>query len=91
MARATQRTHHHDFRPPCATRSWTLAEDKKREIEDQLAGRTPEVKSEQEHQDKQTKSTHTGLVEGWALTFRPLPQADGKRSERGRDISALTK
>ena len=35
------------------TRSWAEAEDKKREIEDQLAGRTPEVKPEQEHRDTQ--------------------------------------
>ena len=36
------------------TRSWAEAEDKKREIEDQLAGRTPEVKPEQDHRDTQT-------------------------------------
>jgi site-specific recombinase XerD len=35
------------------TRSWAEAEDKKREIEDQLSGRTPEVKPEQEHRDTQ--------------------------------------
>src|ERR1700756_641127 len=37
------------------TRSWAEAEDKKREIEDQLAGRTPEVKPEQEHRDTQAR------------------------------------
>jgi integrase/recombinase XerD len=36
------------------TRSWATAEDKKREIEDQLAGRTPEVKPEQETRDTQS-------------------------------------
>jgi integrase/recombinase XerD len=35
------------------TRSWAEAEDKKREIEYQLAGRTPEVKPEQEQRDTQ--------------------------------------
>jgi integrase/recombinase XerD len=35
------------------TRSWASAEDKKREIEDQLAGRTPEVKPEQAQRDIQ--------------------------------------
>jgi integrase/recombinase XerD len=35
------------------TRSWAAAEEKKREIEDQLAGRTPEVKQEQEHRETQ--------------------------------------
>ena len=35
-------------RAAAGTRSWAEAEDKKREIEDQLAGRTPEVKPEQE-------------------------------------------
>ena len=34
-------------------RSWAAAEEKKRELEDQLAGRTPEVKPEQEHRDIQ--------------------------------------
>jgi len=90
VARATQRTHHHDFRPPCATRSWTLAENKKREIEDRLAGRTPEVKSGQEHQDKQTQVHAYGLGRGLGFNISTAP-ADGKRSERGRDISALTK
>src|SRR5690349_2986988 len=36
------------------TRSWASAEDKKRSIEDQLSGRTPEVKPEQEQRDTQT-------------------------------------
>jgi len=35
------------------TRSWASAEDKKRDIEDQLNGRIPEVKPEQEHRDTQ--------------------------------------
>ena len=35
------------------TRSWPVAEDKKREIEDQLSGRTPEVKPEQNHRTLQ--------------------------------------
>jgi len=35
------------------TRSWASAEDKKRSIEDQLSGRTPEVKPEQEQRDTQ--------------------------------------
>lgn len=35
------------------TRSWAEAEEKKRALEDQLAGRTPEVKPEQEHRDTQ--------------------------------------
>lgn len=35
------------------TRSWATAEGKKREIEDQLAGRTPEVKPEQNHRTLQ--------------------------------------
>ena len=35
------------------TRSWATAEEKKREIEDQLAGRTPEVKPEQNHRTLQ--------------------------------------
>lgn len=33
------------------TRSWAEAENKKREIEDQLAGRTAEIKSKQKPQD----------------------------------------
>ena len=37
------------YRQSAGTRSWAEAEDKKREIEDQLHGRTPEVKPEQEH------------------------------------------
>src|SRR3954469_25203682 len=40
------RTQH---RASAHTRSWAEAEKKKREIEDQLAGRTPEPKPEQEH------------------------------------------
>ena len=36
------------------TRSWAEAEEKKREIEDQLSGRTPEVKPEQDHRATQT-------------------------------------
>ena len=35
------------------TRSWAAAEEKKREVEDQLSGRTPEVKPEQEQRDTQ--------------------------------------
>ncbi len=35
------------------TRSWASAEEKKREIEDQLAGRQPEVDPEQEQRDTQ--------------------------------------
>ena len=36
------------------TRSWEEAEKKKRELEDQLSGITPEVKPEQEQRDLQT-------------------------------------
>ena len=35
------------------TRSWVVAEEQKRRIEDQLSGRTPEVKPEQEHRETQ--------------------------------------
>ena len=41
------------YRVSAHTRSWAQAEKKKREIEDQLAGRTPEVKAEQEHRGLQ--------------------------------------
>lgn len=37
------------YRQSAGTRSWAEAEDKKREIEDQLLGRMPEVKPEQEN------------------------------------------
>ena len=40
-------------RKTAGTRSWAAAEDKKRELEDQLSGRTPEVKPEQEHRETQ--------------------------------------
>jgi integrase/recombinase XerD len=40
-------------RASARTRSWAEAEDKKREIEDQLSGRTPEVRPDQEHRDTQ--------------------------------------
>jgi integrase/recombinase XerD len=40
-------------RRKAGTRSWAEAEEKKRELEDQLAGRTPEVKPEQEQRDTQ--------------------------------------
>src|SRR5215469_10364593 len=42
------------YRKKAGTRSWAEAEDKKREIEDQLSGRVPEVKPEQEQRDLQT-------------------------------------
>src|SRR5215471_1232715 len=35
------------------TRSWAVAEEKKREIEDQLSGRTAHVEPEQEHRETQ--------------------------------------
>ena len=35
------------------TRSWASAEDKKRNVENQMSGRTPEVKPEQEQRDTQ--------------------------------------
>jgi integrase/recombinase XerD len=41
------------YRRKTGTRSWAAAEEKKRELEDQLTGRTPEVKPEQEHRDIQ--------------------------------------
>ncbi len=40
-------------RRKAGTRDWSEAEKTKRDIEDQLAGRTPEVKPEQEHRDTQ--------------------------------------
>src|SRR5215469_7274449 len=40
-------------RQSAGTRSWAVAEEKKREIEDQLSGRTADVKPEQEHRDTQ--------------------------------------
>jgi hypothetical protein len=39
------------------TLSWAVAEDKKREIEDQLAGRTPVVKPEQEQRTRKPALT----------------------------------
>ena len=41
------------YRKTAGTRSWAEAEKKKRELEDQLAGRTPEIKPEQEQRDTQ--------------------------------------
>jgi integrase/recombinase XerD len=40
-------------RKAAGTRTWAEAEDKKRELEDQLSGRIPEVKAEQEQRDTQ--------------------------------------
>jgi site-specific recombinase XerD len=40
-------------RKTAGTRSWGAAEEDKRRLEDQLAGRTPEVKPEQEQRDTQ--------------------------------------
>ena len=41
------------YRRKAGTRSWAEAEDKKRELEDQLFGRVPEVKPDQEQRDTQ--------------------------------------
>jgi integrase/recombinase XerD len=41
------------YRRKAGTRSWAEAENKKRELEDQLSGRSPEVKPEQEQRDTQ--------------------------------------
>jgi integrase/recombinase XerD len=41
------------YRRKAGTRSWAEAEEKKRKLEDQLAGRVPEVKPEQEQRDTQ--------------------------------------
>src|SRR6266567_9109224 len=40
-------------RKTAGTRSWVVAEEAKRRLEDQLAGRTPEVKPEQDQRDTQ--------------------------------------
>lgn len=42
------------YRRAAGTRSWAQAEDKKREIDDQLSGRVPDPKPEQEHRDIQS-------------------------------------
>lgn len=41
------------YRRKAGTRSWAEAEEKKRELEDQLSGRIPEVKTEQSRRDTQ--------------------------------------
>ncbi len=41
------------YRRKAGTRSWTEAEERKRELEDQLSGRVPEVKPEQQRRDIQ--------------------------------------
>src|SRR5437879_13909830 len=41
------------YRRKTGCRSWAAAEEKKRELEDQLAGRIPEVKPEQDQRDTQ--------------------------------------
>jgi site-specific recombinase XerD len=41
------------YRKKAGTRSWAEAEDKKRELDDQLSGRIPEVKPEQDQRDTQ--------------------------------------
>ena len=45
--------HGKQIRKKTGCRSWAAAEEKKRELEDQLAGRTPEAKPEQERRDTQ--------------------------------------
>jgi integrase len=71
------------YRRQAGTRSWEEAEDRKRDLQDQLAGRTPESKPEDKIkpvreaialfiQDKTTEGVTTGVIGKYALELRRL-------------------
>ena len=58
-------------RTSARTRSWAQAENKKREIEDQLAGRTPAVKPEDGQAASKTRLTYSSRTRPSKASPRP--------------------